>query len=60
VDAAGAGGPNLLQGLGGFLRLPKFDVVMCSNCGRCEFFADHEARQKVSSSYEWQRIDDAR
>ena len=48
VDAGGGYGPNLLQGLGGFLRFPKFDVVMCGDCGRCEFFADEEATERAA------------
>jgi hypothetical protein len=50
---------NVLRGLGGFLRFPKFDVVMCADCGRCEFFADEEAREKVTSSGRWHRLGDA-
>jgi predicted nucleic-acid-binding Zn-ribbon protein len=57
VAAGGNHGPNLLEGLGGFLRYARFDVVMCADCGRCEFFADEHAREKVAN--EWRQLSDA-
>lgn len=59
VNAGGTYGPNLLQGLGGFVRFAKFDVVLCADCGRCEFFADKEAREQVAWSRQWRRLGDA-
>ncbi|HEX8915275.1 MAG TPA: hypothetical protein VF796_23180 [Humisphaera sp.] len=55
VDAGGGYGPNLLSGLGGFFSFAKFDVVLCSACGRCEFFADERARQNATTT--WRRVD---
>jgi hypothetical protein len=60
VNAGGSHGPSLLPGLGGFLRYAKFDVVICADCGRCELFADEEAKQKVVSSHNWRRLGDAK
>ena len=60
VASAGGYGPALLQGLGGFFRAPKFDVVLCATCGRCEFFADESARQRVASAKGWRRLGHAR
>lgn len=59
VESSAPYGPNLLPGLGGFLKFPKFDVVLCSDCGHCAFFADEEACQKVSSISGWRRVGDA-
>ncbi|QOV87778.1 hypothetical protein [Humisphaera borealis] len=42
-----------LRGLGGFLRYATMDVVLCSKCGHCMFFADNSARQKVKTSKSW-------
>lgn len=57
VAAGGTYGPNLLEGLGGFMQFAQFDVVMCSDCGHCELFADEEARQNVLKR--WERLGDA-
>ena len=52
VDAGG--GPNLLSGLGGFLRYATLDIVLCAMCGRCEFFADERARKNAPTT--WRRV----
>jgi hypothetical protein len=58
VDSGGGYGPPLLQGLGGFLRVAQFDVILCATCGHCGFFADEAARQKVASAKDWRRMND--
>jgi predicted nucleic-acid-binding Zn-ribbon protein len=60
VASAGSDGPSLLKGLGGFFRSARFDVVLCATCGRCEFFADEPARQRVAEAKGWRRVRRAR
>jgi predicted nucleic-acid-binding Zn-ribbon protein len=60
VSSGGGYGPSLLQGLGGVLRFAYFHVVLCAECGRCEFFADESARERVTSAKGWRRVGDAR
>ena len=54
--ARGAYGPNLLPGLSGFLRNATFRVVVCSQCGATQFFADEKSRAKLAQSSNWRRL----
>jgi hypothetical protein len=57
VSAGGGYSPNYLPGLGGFLRSATFSIVVCSQCGAMQFFADEEARSKLSESpTRWKRL----
>jgi len=57
VGSGGGYAPNYLPGLGSsVLRSPKFEVVVCQNCGLTRFFAAPEARQKLSTSSKWVRV----
>lgn len=47
VSSAGAYGPSLLRGLGGFLNNARFDVVVCARCGLTQFFAEPSARNQL-------------
>ena len=49
-------GPALLRGLRTSLAFPKFDVVVCAKCGRCEFFVDEAARKRVATAKAWKRV----
>jgi predicted nucleic-acid-binding Zn-ribbon protein len=55
VDSAGHS-IALLPGLGGFLRMAKFNVVVCENCGLTRFYAEPSAREKLSRSARWRAI----
>jgi predicted nucleic-acid-binding Zn-ribbon protein len=48
--------PYLLKGLGRFLRLAEFDVVVCAGCGLTRFFAEPEARRNARSNAAWKRL----
>ena len=53
----GSGGdPNWLPGLGGFIRQPKFVLVVCRDCGLTRFFAQPEARAKLKDSRKWKPV----
>ena len=62
IASTGMYGPQLLPGLGSFWSNPKFDIVLCANCGRCEFFADEDACEKVNEALTsgWKRVGEAR
>jgi predicted nucleic-acid-binding Zn-ribbon protein len=49
-------GINLAPDLGGFLRFPKFDVVMCGNCGLTRLYADAATREKLGESSRWRPL----
>ncbi len=53
VESRGGYGPDLLPGLGGFVRSAKFVVVVCSTCGLTRFYAQLEAREKLGDSKKW-------
>ena len=56
VAAATGKGPQFLRGLGSFLHYPRFDVVVCADCGLTRFFAEPGTYQQVASHPSWQRI----
>ncbi len=52
-------GQDVLPGLGQFMSPAKFSVVMCSQCGVMQFFAEEEARTKLSeakSCTHWKKL----
>ena len=55
TSAKGGYGPNLLPGLG-FFHNPAFRVVVCSECGATQFFADKLTRAKLAQSSKWKRL----
>ena len=57
VGSAGGHGPALLAGLGGFLSFPKFDVIVCSDCGLTRFYADPDARKRARNHARWMRVE---
>ena len=57
VESAGGYGPHLLAGLNAsFWRSPKFDVVLCADCGHTLFFADEQACEKVPTASSWRPV----
>jgi len=56
VNAGGGYAPILIPGLGGFLIPPKFQPVVCEDCGLTRFFASQEARSKISQSRKWFKL----
>ena len=56
TSSAGSRGPHFLPGLGGFLRVAKFTLVVCRECGLTRFFASPEARAKLKDSSKWKAI----
>ena len=56
VSAGGGHAPNYLPGLGGFWKVEKFTVIVCSDCGLTRFFARPEATAQVSASEKWTRV----
>lgn len=50
VDATGGGGPNLLP-LGAF-RLGKFNIVVCGQCGRVEWFVPSDKMERVKEKFD--------
>jgi ribosomal protein L37E len=59
VLASGGYGPDLLPGIAsswGFRGRPKFQVVVCSECGLTQFHADEQTRTKLSTSDKWTKI----
>ena len=56
ADARGGYGPDLLPGLGAFFGGAKFRVVVCSDCGATQFFAEEKARAKLADSRKWRPL----
>jgi hypothetical protein len=53
VAAASQHGPNLLPGLGSFLRWGRMNIVVCRDCGLMRLFANPDARAKLAGSNKW-------
>jgi predicted nucleic-acid-binding Zn-ribbon protein len=56
ISAGGGYAPNYLPGLGGFLRVEKFQLVTCRDCGLTRFFARREATEKLANASQWERV----
>ena len=56
VSAGGGYAPNYLPGLGSFLSVAKFTVVVCKDCGLTRFFASSAALGKLSESDKWRKV----
>ncbi len=56
VSSGGGYAPNYLPGIGGTFGSAKFDVVVCNSCGLTRWFAETEARRKLSTSKKWERM----
>ena len=54
--SAGAYGPVLLLGLGGFLHSAQLRVVVCADCGLTRFYADAAALAKLPTSSRWMPV----
>ena len=55
VQARGEG-INLLPSRGGFWAGAGMRVVVCSNCGLTQFYADGKARSRLATSDKWRKI----
>ena len=53
---AGAYGPYFLPGLGGFLRMASFKIVVCGDCGLTRFYTEPDAVAKLPRSRQWSRL----
>jgi len=56
ANARGGYGPDFLPGLGEFFHSATFRVVVCSECGATQFFADEKSRGKLAESSKWKRL----
>jgi len=56
TNSGGGYGPMLLPQLGSFWCMPKFEVVVCADCGLTRFFAAAEALTKLSAANTWSRV----
>ena len=56
VNSAGGNGPAFLPGLGSFLCIAKFSVVVCADCGLTRFYAEPGARAKLPAASQWTRL----
>ena len=56
TSSGGGHAPNYLPGLGGFLSSAKFVLVVCRDCGLTRFYAQPEARAKLSDSKKWKAV----
>jgi predicted nucleic-acid-binding Zn-ribbon protein len=56
ANARGGYGPDLLPGLGEIFHSATFRVVVCSECGATQFFADEKSRAKLAESSKWKPL----
>lgn len=56
VSAGGGYAPNYLPGLGSFLSVAKFTVVVCQDCGLTRFFAAQTALDKLAETSKWHKV----
>lgn len=56
VSAGGGYAPNYLPGLGRWGNAEKVYVIVCRQCGLTQWFARHEALDKLAASDKWERI----
>ena len=55
-NAVGGHGPYFLPGLGGFLRMARFKIVVCGDCGLMRFYAEPDAVAKLPRARQWERL----
>ena len=56
ANAGGGHGPYFLPGLGGFLRMARFKIVVCGDCGLTRFYAEPDAVAKLPRAKQWERL----
>jgi len=56
VRSGGGKAPVYLPSLGTFWRPAKFVIVVCRDCGLTRFFAEPEARARLSESPKWRSV----
>ena len=57
IDARGGMGPDFLPNLGSGFTSPKFEVVVCSDCGLARFFVQKDARARIATSSWWKKLE---
>lgn len=55
VSSGGGHAPEHLPGLGTWSKTAQMRVYVCRACGLMRYFAEPEARQKISESDKWER-----
>ena len=56
TKAGGGYGPYFLPGLGGFLRMANFKIIVCGDCGLTRFYAEPDAVAKLPRAKQWERL----
>lgn len=56
VNSGGPYGPNFLPGLGSFLRIAQFKVILCGDCGLTRFYAEPGALAKLPKARAWRPV----
>ena len=56
TNSGGGYGPILLPGLGRFMRLARFRVLVCAGCGLTRFYATQDARAKLPAAKAWRPL----
>ena len=54
--SGGGYGPILLPGLGRFLRMADFHVIVCADCGLTRFYAEQDARAQLLAAKRWTQL----
>ena len=57
VNSGGGYGPMLLPGLGSFLTMAQFKVVVCGECGLARFFVEPSALAKLPKARAWRHLE---
>lgn len=50
-------GPNLLPALSGFMQGARLKLVLCQSCGLLRMYASQSARERLSDSTFWSRVE---
>lgn len=56
VSSGGGYGPRLLPGLGPFLSVATFTLLVCADCGLTRLLASEEACAKLGTSALWSKV----
>lgn len=56
ANVVGGHGPYFLPGLGGFLRMARFQIVVCGDCGLMRFYGEPDAIAKLPRARQWKRL----
>ena len=56
VNSGGVYGPSFLPGLGSFLTIAQFKVVVCGDCGLTRCYAEPGALAKLPKARAWRKL----